>query len=105
MKYSFGRRPWAGIWLLVLAVLLVPLFMTRADAQTCANTITADVVALDQPYYLNRLGAVNANGMIYALKRDVVNKFDFTPCTAGGTCGPGRVALRPDKRPRPITLR
>lgn len=38
----------------------------------CTNTVVADVVALDQPFYYNRLGAIQANGMIYALRRDVV---------------------------------
>ena len=34
--------------------------------------IKADVVALDQAIVYNRLGTVNPNGMIYALKRDIV---------------------------------
>jgi hypothetical protein len=93
------------ILVLLVAVLLAPLFTTDAGAVDCARTITADVVALDQPYFLNRLGAVSANGMIYALKRDVVDKNTLVPCNAGGNCVPGNVALRPDKRPRPIVLR
>jgi hypothetical protein len=72
--------------------------------------VKADVVAIDQPYFLNRLGAVNANGMMYALKRDTVDKSDRVPCvlpdgTANDNCSAGNVALRPDKRPRPIVLR
>ncbi len=66
---------------------------------SCVRTIHADVVALDQPFYYNRLGALNANGMMYALKRDVVAKIP------GTEIGPGNVMLRPDKRPRPIVLR
>ncbi|MDH3496506.1 MAG: copper oxidase [Gemmatimonadota bacterium] len=54
-------------------------------------------MALDQVFIYNRRGAF-APGMIYALARDVVAK----PGTAGG---PGKVMLRPDKRPRPLTLR
>src|SRR6185295_15914673 len=37
----------------------------------CERTIKADVVAFDQPFFYNRLGAVNPAGMIYALRRDV----------------------------------
>ena len=37
----------------------------------CGRTVIANVVALDQPFYYNRLGAINANGMMYALQRDV----------------------------------
>ncbi|MDI1294080.1 MAG: hypothetical protein PSV18_15250 [Methylobacter sp.] len=64
-------------------------------AQAC---ITADVVALDQVLYYNRLGAMNPSGMIYALKRDVV-------AITGTTPSPGNAMLRSDKRPRPLVLR
>ena len=40
------------------------------------RTITADVVALDQAFYNNRIGAFQAGGMIFALRRDVVNNTD-----------------------------
>jgi hypothetical protein len=66
---------------------------------TCARTITAKVVAFNQPITFNRLGAVNPVGMMYALERDVV-----AITTASGLVA-GNVRLRPDKRPRPITLR
>ncbi|WP_455219373.1 hypothetical protein, partial [Kaarinaea lacus] len=43
-------------------------------AITCdGRTVEANVVAIDQPVMFNRLGASNINGMIYALRRDVVN--------------------------------
>jgi manganese oxidase len=65
----------------------------------CERTIKANVVALDQAYYNNRIGAFQAGGMIFALRRDVVS-------TAGpGELKPGKVMLRADKRPRPIVLR
>ncbi len=83
-------------------------------AAECVRTVTADVVALDQPFYYNRLGAINANGMIYALARDVV----VNAGVAGLAGRPlseltdaeretvdGQVSLRADKRPRPLTLR
>ena len=39
---------------------------------TCKRTITADVVALAQPYMLNRLGASVPGGLIFALRSDTV---------------------------------
>ncbi len=57
---------------------------------TAQNTVKADVVALAQPIFLNRLGTVMPGGMLFALSRDTVN---------GGT------QLRADKRARPIVLR
>jgi hypothetical protein len=64
-----------------------------------SRLITADVVALDQVFFYNRLGAFNPGGMIYALRRDVV------PINPGRGLVPGNVQLRPDKRPRPLVLR
>ncbi len=63
------------------------------------GTIVANVVALDHVIFYNRLGALNPNGMIYALERDVVAINPSLPK------GPGNVQLRRDKRPRPLTLR
>ncbi len=78
----------------------------QADASvSCDRTITANVVALDQPIMFNRLGAQNVNGMVYALRRDVVDKTTGKAESEGGTLTAGNVKLREDKRPRPITLR
>ncbi|MFA9421851.1 MAG: hypothetical protein ACERLB_17030, partial [Gammaproteobacteria bacterium] len=74
-------------------------------AVSCARTVTANVVAIDQPVMFNRLGAQNINYMVYALRRDVVNTTSGKPLTAGGAPERGKVALRPDKRPRPLVLR
>jgi hypothetical protein len=72
------------------------------------RTITAHVVALDQPFMWNRLGGSQPNGMVYALARDIVPTdydpkhpaaFDFADLQ------PGCVRLREDKRPRPLVLR
>src|SRR4051812_14908920 len=63
------------------------------------RTITADVVALDQAFYNNRLGAFQAGGMIFALRGDVVSNNGSDQLTAGN------VMLRGDKRPRPMVLR
>jgi len=65
----------------------------------CARTIKADVVALDQVIMFNRLGTVNPNGMIYALRKDVVAIDPAKGIVAGN------VRLRDDKRPRPLVLR
>ncbi|MFQ5588922.1 MAG: multicopper oxidase domain-containing protein, partial [Nitrospiria bacterium] len=70
-----------------------------AQAAVCRRTITADVVALDQVFFMNRLGAVNPSGMMYALRRDVVSS------TSGTALSPGNVRLREGKRARPIVLR
>lgn len=67
-----------------------------------SRTIHADVVALEQPIVYNRFGSMNPYGMMYALKRDVVN-------TDGSAMDdqskPGQVRLRDGKRPRPLVLR
>jgi len=75
---------------------------------TCTgdNTVTADVVAIDQPIMFNRLGAQNINYMVYALRRDVVDTVSNLPLTNGGNAAyRGLLTLRADKRPRPLVLR
>ena len=64
----------------------------------CNRTLRADVVALDQVIFYNRMMAFLPSGMMYALRRDVEP-------IAGATPGPGDVRLRSDKRPRPLVLR
>ena len=61
-----------------------------APAPTCKRQLTANVVALDQVFFYNRLGAVNPAGMVYALRRDVVERRD------GQSRGSGR---RIERRP------
>ncbi len=73
---------------------------TPASACTNANTLRAEIVALEQAYVLNRFGAYVPAGMMYALKRDVVA---LDP--QRGLPGPGNAKLREDKRPRPLVLR
>lgn len=82
-------------------------FSYAAEA-VCRREIKARVVALDQPFMFNRLGASYPQGMVFALRTDVV-------CTdrgcerQGKVCDhelePGKVKLRADKRPRPLVLR
>ena len=54
-----------------LGAVLVPA-AGRCDEPRCTRTIVADVVAIDQVYFYNRLGSHAPDGMIYALRRDVV---------------------------------
>ena len=109
----FARR-FAGVALrAALAALVLPgLGGTGiSEAAVCLRTITADVVAIDQRVLFNRLGAHNPGAMIYALRRDVIDRNTGTPEGVANTAGqvgrlfPGQVELRPDKRPRPIVLR
>lgn len=65
----------------------------------CQRTIEADIVAIDQPLFLNRLGASLPGGMIYALRRDIVAGPHGSEIVAGNA------QLAPDRRPRPLVLR
>ena len=78
----------------------------------CTRTVDADVVALDQPFFYNRLGTYNPAGMIYALRGDVVVKSGVNAgkslaslSTSAAAAEAGNVTLRPGKRARPLTLR
>src|ERR1700678_2667239 len=82
----------------MFAALCVLIAASPAFAQAPRN-VTADVVALDQAFYNNRLGAFQAGGMIFALRTDVVSNNGSSALTAGN------VMLRRDKRARPIVLR
>lgn len=92
---------WAGA---LVALLAAAIFPGTAAAQVCNGQWTANVVAIDQPFFYNRLGAVNPAGMMFALRRDVVDLNGLTEAE-GGVLTAGGVTLRPDKRPRPLTLR
>jgi hypothetical protein len=98
-------HPPAGV-AAVIAGLLLPMPGTRgvaeeANRRVIRRTIHAEVVALDQAYFYNRLGSHAPDGMIYALKRDVVSTDPNHP----NDLVPGKVSLRPGKRPRPLVLR
>ncbi|HEU4389421.1 MAG TPA: copper oxidase, partial [Blastocatellia bacterium] len=89
-------------WLLVVSILGLFGGTGTVSAQcTNANTKTANVVALDQPWFWNRLGAVQPQGQIFALRRNVIAKSgnENDPLVAG------QVMLRKEKRPRPLVLR
>ncbi|HEX7285135.1 MAG TPA: multicopper oxidase domain-containing protein [Candidatus Angelobacter sp.] len=96
------QRQASGLFLLRFAAVLACLAIAFSPAQLaaqCTNTTQADVVALDQVYFWNRLGAVEPQGMVFALARDIVA---IDPSIG---IAPGNVQLRPDKRPRPLILR
>ncbi len=112
--HSFTRRynnkksnkfPVASIVAVNLFVVGLGLSSQANAAIECKRTLTADIVAFDMPLMWNRLGAQNINGQMFALRRDVVNLDSGLPLTQGGEATPGMVALRPDKRPRPLVLR
>lgn len=83
---------------LLLALMLAPCAVQAA--QRCESVVKADVVALDQPFQVNRMGTTRTDGEIYALRADV-QPIDRTT----RELLPGKVMLRPDKRPRPMVLR
>ncbi len=100
---AYRRR---AAWLLPLTLIgLGAAGKANALAVTCERNVTANIVALDQPVLFNRLGASNVNAMMYALERDVINKTSGLTLNNGGVKQAGNVALRPDKRPRPLVLR
>jgi hypothetical protein len=90
--------------LLAAAVLLLVTGALHAQTtdppvlENCQRQIWADVVALDH-FFWNRLGAVQPQGMMYALRRDIV---EIEP---GKGYVAGNVRLRDDKRPRPLVRR
>lgn len=91
------------IHLLLLVTSMFGIEIASAAAR-CERNLVANIVAFDQPLMFNRLGAQNVNGMMFALRRDVVDDHDIS-LAQGGAAVPGKVSLRPDKRPRPLVLR
>ncbi|WP_449433005.1 manganese-oxidizing multicopper oxidase MnxG [Pseudomonas putida] len=99
--YRWLKRPFKSA--LIAGVWLAGGEMAEAAVQ-CQRTLVANVVAMDQPLMFNRLGAHNPNGMMFALRGDVVDS-NGVLITQGGNATPGQVTLRADKRPRPLVLR
>ncbi|HEX8430461.1 MAG TPA: multicopper oxidase domain-containing protein, partial [Longimicrobium sp.] len=65
---------------------------------TCSRTFVANVVAIEQFVWYNRLGAHEPGQMMYVLERDLVS-------STGGTPSWSNHRLRDGKRPRPLVLR
>lgn len=102
------RRHAGGMFLACLSLSAIVGAYPAGDASAailCEREVTANLVVIDQPLMYNRIGAANINGMIFALRRDVINSGSLLPLTAGGEPEPGKVELRPDRRPRPLVLR
>jgi len=93
------RRTARARVLRLLLILCVTTWGASSVMAQCTRTITADVVALDQAFFWNRLGAVQPQGMMFALRRDV------KPIDPAYGLQPGNVQLREGKRPRPLVLR
>ncbi len=72
---------------------------TPGETPKVYRTVHAHVVAIDQPYVINRLGASQPEGMIFVLKDDLVPKVE------GKCLDYDNFKLRPGKRPRPLVLR
>lgn len=99
------------------AALCAALWGPASWAQVCdeKNTVVADVVAIDMPMVFNRLGAQNVNWQMYALRHDLVVRSPGQPprpvtdadfADARKLLSSSQhVTLRPDLRPRPLTLR
>jgi hypothetical protein len=97
-----------GFVTLGLVLLLAAPPVAAQTPAGCAAVTYADVVALDQPWLWNRYGALEPQGMMYALRRDVVPTSDLDGLPDPGvayTLSAGQVKLRSDKRPRPLVLR
>ncbi|HET9700297.1 MAG TPA: hypothetical protein VFP70_05190, partial [Burkholderiales bacterium] len=111
---GIGSRPLGATRRFALALgglaVLAAFSAPSQAAPVCVRQVTADVVALDAPIVNSRLGVSNVNGLMYALKGDVVRYNGLTGAaegTPGNVTGAdaGQVKLRDDKRPRPLVLR
>ena len=107
------RRLSNGMFLAGLALSAIVGAYPAADAHAaivCEREVTADVVVIDMPLMFNRIGAGNPNGMMYALRRDVIFSDTQLPLTVDPRTPDPNIAgelyeLRPDRRPRPMALR
>ncbi|HSR51208.1 MAG TPA: copper oxidase [Acidobacteriota bacterium] len=117
MSTQEQRFHWARLWRTVLFVLLTTVFLPVSvqaqvgtpGGESCQRQISAHVVAFDKVFFWNRLGAMQPQGMMYALARDVfpvgADQSVPTNSCAHVQCQEGRVDLRETKRPRPLVLR
>jgi hypothetical protein len=67
-------------------------------AGQCTRTFVANVVAIEQFVWYNRLGAHHPDQLMYVLEQDLVS-------SSGGTPTSSNHQLRAGKRPRPLVLR
>lgn len=104
MRDRFCRKHLVRGLTAVMLLMSSLLSLGTGEAATCERNIVANIVALDQSIMHNRLGAFNPAGMMFALRRDVVD-LNGVSLANGGAAVPGQVRLREDKRPRPLVLR
>ncbi len=100
-----ARRGLARTMLAGGAMAILSVAAAAQASDPCQDKVKASVVALDQAFCWNRLGAMQPQGMIYALRRDVIDVSTGKTEAQGGTLQAGNVRLRNDKRPRPLVLR
>lgn len=122
MPKKFSPLGAAAVLRLLFAMGMMCSAALPALAANCtpANTLRADVAALDMPMVFNRLGAQNVNWQMYALWRDLVGTSkpnkplvsidEHLKTAAAASTVPfssfrGKVTVRPDLRPRPLALR
>ena len=116
MKHLKKLRGAVTIGIVATVLFLASPAMTEESSVVCNRTVKVQVVALDQPWMWNRLGAAQPGGMIYALYGDVVNNWDGSELPDPYNLSPddrenlakrltGNVRLRDDKRARPLVLR
>ena len=115
MKHLKKLSKPCAIGVLALIGSFVSVAMAEESSFACNRTVNAQVIALDQPWMWNRLGAAQPGGMIYALYGDVV-QLDGSELPDPWKLSPdqrrewalklvGNVRLRDEKRARPLVLR
>ena len=95
-----GRAPHRSWWRGIPAAGAAAALLWAGDlAAQCNRTYVANVVAIEQFVWYNRLGAHEPAQWMYVLQQDLVG--------GGGTGAPSWSShqLRPGKRPRPLVLR
>ena len=111
-RLRLSRVRFGGLLMAALCMLpaLAVAHPVTTAAPKCEREIKAYVVALEQVYYYNRFGSFNPSGMMYALRRDVVDEdsnqpISLVPNKEDDVRLAGHVQLREGKRPRPLILR
>src|SRR5208282_1792486 len=116
MKHLKKLRGAVTIGIVATVLFLASPAMTEESSVVCNRTVKVQVVAVDQPWMWNRLGAAQPGGMIYALYGDVVNNGEGSELPDPYNLSAddrenlakrltGNVRLRDDKRARPLVLR
>src|ERR1700756_2918582 len=78
MKHCRKLTRLGAMGMFALIVLSASPAVSEEESSVCNRIIKAQVIALDQPWMWNRLGAAQPGGMIYALAGDVVLQGDVS---------------------------